>query len=412
MLEFLIALRYTGAKRRNGFISFISVTSLIGIILGVTALITVISVMNGFETELRKRILSMASHAVIVAPIGNMSEWQEAYKIAKKHQEVVGAAPYIETQGLVMKQSGSSGVLVRGVNPQLEPAVSEVTNNMTTGSLDSLQPGEFNAVLGSELAAHFNLTIGDKFTLFTPKANASVIGVIPRMKRFTVSGIFTVGMYEYDRSLLLTNIEDAARLYQFGKDITGVRLKLKDMFQAFDISREIADNLSEYHAVVDWSARHANFFRAIKIERTVMFIILTLIVAVAAFNIVSTMVMVVTDKESEIAILRTLGATPRQIRKIFIIQGAIIGVIGTMLGVICGVLLADNVETIVLLIEDLFATKFLSADVYYISDIPSEIKTRDIYKIALVSLVLSIMASWFPAQRAAKIKPAEALRYE
>lgn len=412
MLELLIALRYTRAKRRDGFISFISISSLVGIILGVTALITVLSVMNGFEKDLRERILGMASHATISAPIGSMRDWQQAYTKAGQHQEVVGAAPFIESQGLIVKSNSSSGVLVRGVNPELEPSVSVVKEKILSGSFDSLQSGEFNVVIGAELSAHFNLAIGDKMTLFTPKANASVIGVTPRMKRFNVSGIFKVGMYEYDRNLILINIEDAAKLYQFGEDVSGVRLKLKDMFQAFDVSREIANGLDEYHAVVDWTARHANFFRAIKIEKTVMFIILTLIIAVAAFNIVSTMVMVVTDKESEIAILRTLGTTPASIRRIFMFQGTIIGVLGTALGIICGVLLATNVENIVPAIERLFDVQFLDSSVYYISDIPSELNLSDVYKIGLVSLVLSIAATWFPARRAANIKPAEALRYE
>ncbi len=412
MLELLIALRYTRAKRRNGFISFISISSLVGIILGVTTLITVLSVMGGFEKDLRERILSMASHAIITAPIGNMHDWQEAYAKAGQHKEVIGAAPFIEAQGLIVKENSSSGVLVRGIDPKLEPSVSVVKQKMLTGTIEALKSGDFNVIIGAELAAHFNLAIGDKLTLFTPKANASVIGITPRMKRFNVSGIFEVGMYEYDRNMIITNIEDAAKLYQFDEDVTGVRLKLKDMFKAFEVSREIADGLSEYHAATDWTARHSNLFRAIKTEKTMMFIILSLIIAIAAFNIVSTMVMVVTDKESEIAILRTLGATPASIRKIFMFQGTIIGVVGTIIGVICGILLATNVETIVPAIERLFSVEFLDSSVYYISDIPSELNMSDVFKIALVSLVLSIAAAWFPARRAAKVKPAEALRYE
>jgi lipoprotein-releasing system permease protein len=410
--EVFVGLRYTRAKRRNHFISFISLTSMLGIALGVTALITVLSVMNGFEKELRERILGMASHATISALDGRLGDWRGAMATGMLHDEVIGAAPFVRSEVMLSHSGRVSGALLRGVMPEHEPDVSEITANLVTGSLDTLQPGEYGVVLGVELARYLGVWKGDRITVVTPEAGITPAGILPRLKRFTVTGLFEVGMYEYDRNLALVHIDDAGRLLRLDGAVSGVRLKLRDLFLAPQVVREVAGQLGGAFSVRDWTREHANFFRAIQTEKRVMFIILLLIVAVAAFNIVSTLVMTVNDKQADIAILQTLGSTPRSIMAVFIVQGALIGVIGTLLGLAGGIALALNVETLVPAIERLFGIRFLSPDVYYISDLPSDLHWSDVGRIAMMSLLLSLLATLYPAWRASRTQPAEALRYE
>ena len=410
--ELFIGLRYTHTKRRTHFISFISLTSMLGIALGVTALITVLSVMNGFERELRDRILGMASHASITTYGGQLRDWQGLAGQLAGHERVVAAAPYVRGESMLSNGKRVSGALLRGVLPALEGGVSDVVEHIRGGGIDLLHAGEYGIILGSELAIALGAGIGDAITVVSPQVSVGPTGIMPRLRRFTVVGIFEVGMYEYDRGVALVHISDAAKLFQLGDNVSGLRLRLDDIFAAPAVSRELAGQLQGDYRVEDWTRQHANFFRAVKTEKRVMFIILTLIVAVAAFNIVSTLIMVVTDKRSDIAILRTLGASPRSIMTIFIIQGVVIGVLGTVLGVAGGVGLALNVETIVPAIEKFFNIQFLAADVYYISDVPSELHWNDVWVMASVALVLSLLATLYPAWRAARTHPAEALRYE
>jgi len=411
-LPLFIGLRYTRAKRRTQFISFITLTSVMGIALGVTALITVLSVMNGFEAELRERILGMTSHASIVSAKGKLDDWQTLEPMLKKEPHILGWAPYVHGQVMINAGRKVSGAMLRGVSPALEPRVSEVVSKLTVGRLDQLTPGQYGIILGNELANYLGVFIGDKVTLITPQVNSTPAGIIPRLRRFTVTGVFKVGMYEYDRNLVLVHMSDAARLFRLGESVTGVRLKLDDLFNAPQIAHKLYDKLTGSLQISDWTQVHSNFFRAIKTEKRVMFIILLLIVAVAAFNIVSTLVMVVTDKRADIAILRTQGLTPLSVMGIFVVLGAIIGVVGTFVGVIGGVLLALNVETIVPAIERLIGVQFLAADVYYISDLPSKLEWSDVYYIAGMSFLLTLLATLYPAWQASQLKPAEELRYE
>ncbi len=411
-LELFVGLRYTRAKRRNHFISFISLISMLGIALGVTALITVLSVMNGFEQELRERILGMTAHATVAAYQGSLDEWRELQGFADQHAEVIATAPYIQKEGMLIHGNEVNGAMIRGILPDEEPKVSEVGEKMKRGWLGDLEPGGFGIILGVDLARLLGVVRGDKVTLVTPSANITPAGVLPRMKRFTVVGIYEVGMYEYDSAMALIHIQDAQKLFRMGEGVSGLRLKLTDMFEAPRISRELAENIPGIYAIRDWTQNHRNFFRAIKTEKTVMFIILMLIVAVAAFNIVSTLVMVVTDKAADIAILRTLGATPASIMGMFMVQGTLIGFIGTLLGLIGGVSLALNVEELVQAIEEWLGMEFLPGDVYYISKLPSELHWGDVGVIAAVSFLFSVLATLYPAWRASRTQPAEALRYE
>ena len=410
--ELYAGLRYTRAKRRNHFISFISAASMAGIAEGAMALITVLSVMNGFERELRTRILGMASHATISAFEGGLSGWQDAAKKAETHKEIVAVAPYIEGEGMIRVGSELSGTLLRGIDPERESRVNEVAQHMKAGQLTDLKPGEYKIVLGYEIAQAMGVGPGDKVDLMIPQASVTPAGVLPRFRRFTVAGVFKVGMYEYDRGMVLINLQDAQTLLRMGDNVTGVRLKLHDLFEAPRVAHELAQDMAGIYFVSDWTRSHANFFRAVKTEKMVMFIILSLIVGVAAFNIVSTLVMVVQDKQADIAILRTLGASPRSIMAIFMVQGSIIGVVGTLLGVVGGIALALNVERIVPLLEMLMGGPVLAPDVYYISDLPSELKWSDVTKISILSLTLGLLSTIYPAWRASRVQPAEALRYE
>ncbi len=411
-LEIFIGLRYTRAKRRNHFISFISLTSMLGIALGVAVLITVISVMNGFEKELRERILGVVSHATVQAVGKPLHDWTLMVDLLREYDEVIGVAPYIQAEGMLSQGAVVSGTLIRGILPSQEGEVSELGEKMLVGKLDNLRAGEFGIILGKALALSLRASVGDRVTLITPQASVTAVGILPRLKRFTVVGIFEIGMYEYDSALALLHIEDASRLYRLDGGVTGVRMKLDNMFLAPRLSHQLLAELPFGYRASDWTRQHANFFRAIQMEKTVMFVILFLIVAVAAFNIVSTLVMMVTDKESDIAILRTLGASPISIMGVFIVQGTLIGVIGTLLGTVGGVVLALNVESLVPAIERLFNIEFLAADVYYISDLPSDMRTADVMTISIASLFICLIATLYPAWRASRTQPAEALRYE
>jgi lipoprotein-releasing system permease protein len=410
--ELFVGLRYTRAKRRNRFISVISLISVVGITIGVAALIVVMSVMNGFQKELRTRILGVASHVQLQGFEGQLANWQAVAEQARMNREVVAAAPYVNQQGLIAHQQSVQGALIRGVLPDLEDKVADIGGHMRAGKLGNLRPGEFGIVLGSELAYSVGASLGDKVVLIAPQGQVTPAGILPRIKQFTVAGIFEVGMYEYDAGLALIHLQDAQKLYRMADLVSGVRLKLTDLFLAPKVSRELMRTMNADVMVVDWTRSHANFFRAVQIEKRVMFIILTLIVAVAAFNLVSTLVMAVTEKQADIAILRTLGATPGSILKIFVIQGAVVGVFGTLSGVLLGVVTALNVETIVPVIESLFHVQFLAKDVYYISDLPSDLHSDDVLSVGAVSLVLSLLATLYPSLRASRTNPAEALRYE
>jgi lipoprotein-releasing system permease protein len=410
--ELLVGLRYTRAKRRNHFISFISLTSMAGIALGVAALIVVLSVMNGFQTELRARILGVASHVQISGANNKVADWQAVVAIAAKHPRVRAAAPFVNGQGMLSAGQAVRGAIVRGILPAEEDSVAEIGRHMRAGRLDALKAGEFGMVLGADLARSISAMPGDKVTLIAPQGQVTPAGVIPRLKQFTVVGIFEIGYIEADAGLAIVHLEDAQRLYQMDSSVSGVRLKLDDLFAARTVAREVMMKLGNEFYATDWTRVHANFFRAVEIEKRVMFIILTLIMAVAAFNIVSTLVMLVTDKQADIAILRTLGASPRSVMQIFVVQGALIGVIGTLIGVVAGVLVGWNVETVVPAIESVLGFKFLSKDVYMIPDIPSDVQAMDVATIALVSLGLSFFATLYPSWRAARVNPAEALRYE
>jgi len=412
--ELFVGLRYTRAKRRNHFISFISMTSMVGIALGVAALIVVLSVMNGFQQELRSRILGVASHMQITGPDNQLADWQFVAGRLKDAPHVEAAAPYIMAQGMLSYGAAVQGAIVRGVLPEAEGQVAEIGAQMRTGSLTDLQAGEFGIVLGAELAQALGVMVGDKVVLLAPQGQFTPTGLIPRVKQFKVVGLFEISMYEYDAGLALIHMDDAAVLYRMGDKVSGLRLKLDDMFHAPVMTHELAAVLGDYgrYYVSDWTQQHANFFRAVQMEKRVMFIILTLIVAVAAFNIVSTLVMAVTDKRADIAIMRTFGASPRSIMQIFIVQGALIGVIGTVVGAIIGIVVAQNIDVIVPAIERLFNIQFLAKDVYYISDLPSQLLWSDVGVIVVLSFLLSLLATLYPSWKAAKTNPAEALRYE
>jgi lipoprotein-releasing system permease protein len=388
-LEAFIGLRYVRAKRRNHFISFISLTSMMGIALGVTTLITVMSVMNGFEKELRARILGAISHATIQPANGSLMEWRNVIERVSRHPEVDGAAPYIE-EGVWLQGDESAGAFIRGVHPEFESRVSEVHEKMLAGKLTDLKPGEYGIILGIGLASRLRVGPGDRVTVIAPRLKATPVGASPLMRRFTVVGAFEFGEFENDSALALVHIEDAARLFRMPAGSTGgVRLHLKDMYRAWAVARDISGTMEGHYIVRDWTQERGNLFQAVRTEKTVMWVILSLIIAVAAFNIISMLVMVVTDKQADIAILKTMGTRPATVMRIFMIQGTIIGVIGTLLGVI-GV----------------------PSDIYYITELPSDLKTDDLVKFALMSLGMSLLSTIYPSWRAARTHPAEALSYE
>ncbi|MFW2439859.1 MAG: lipoprotein-releasing ABC transporter permease subunit [Arenicellales bacterium] len=411
-LELYIGLAYTRAKRRTEFISFISLASMLGTALGVTALITVLSVMNGFGEELRSRILSVAAHVTVTEPGNELTDWQSVQQQVSGNEKVLGSAPYVLAQGLLTRKSKSSGVMVRGILPAEELSVSSLGENMKGGKIEQLAAGEYRIVLGQELAWSLGVWVGDKVTLMAPQASVTAAGILPRMKRFTVAGVFEAGMYEYDSGLVMIHIADAQKLYRLGEKVTGLRLKLDEIDDAPLFSLELGNQLGALYRIRNWTQENVSFFRALKIERNVMFVILMLIVAVAAFNLVSTLVMVVTDKQADIAILRTLGMSPANIMTVFIYQGIIIGLIGTLLGLLGGIALAMNVSAIVSAIEGFFQVQFMPPDLYYISGFPSRLDWNDVAIIGVLSFVMSVLATLYPAWRASRTQPAEALRYE
>ena len=410
--ELFVGLRYTRAKRRTHFISFISLISMLGIALGIAALITVMSVMNGFEREVRARILGAAAHIQLLGGEGGLADWQAVADAAAKDPEVVGAAPFVQAQGLLSNGSAVRGVYVRGIVPEAENRVAEFGKHMRAGALEALQPGGFGIVIGIGIARALQLQVGDKVTLIAPQGQVTPAGLMPRLKQFTVVGVFALDHNEFDQGLALVRMEDAQVLYRLDGQVSGVRLKVRDIDRAPETARRIGARMPGEVGVLDWTQQNVNYFRAVQIEKRMMFIILTLIIAVAAFNLVSTLVMVVTDKLPDIAILRTLGVSPGSVMQIFIVQGAVIGVVGTLLGVIGGVLLALNIDTVVPFIERTFHFQILSSEVYYISELPSDLHWRYVWSVALVSLVLAFLATLYPSWRAARVNPAEALRYE
>ncbi len=410
--EYWIGTRYVRSRSSNGFVSLISAISMLGIAIAVTVLIVVMSVVNGFERELKDRLLAMTAHAVIEGVDGELDDPTELIEIAVKNPRVTAAAPYVEGQALLVFEKQLSGAELRGIDPQQEATVSGVGGVMQTGKLTDLARGDFNIVLGVELAAAIKVSVGDKVTVTLAEGIVTPAGIVPRTKRFTVSGIYRVGMYEFDRRLAFINIGDAQKLYRMRDAVSGVRLNVTEIYNAPAIVREVALENGELVLVSDWTRRHVNFFRSIQITKSILFVILMMVIAVAAFNIVSTLVMVVKDKQSDIAILRTIGASPMSILKIFVTQGSIVGIAGTLAGVVFGMLLALNLESIIGFFESVFGIKFLAADVYFISDLPADLKYGDVALVAAIALALALLSTIYPAWVAAKTAPAEALRYD
>ena len=411
-LELMIGLRYTRAKRRNHFISFISMISMLGIVLGVWALITVMSIMNGFHADLRDRILFVVSHVTVSSNAGYLDEWRQVSAQIADHPYLEAQAPYVLGQSLLTKGKTVMGALIRGINPEEEKNVSQVLQHIVNGDDSLLRSGSFSIVLGKYLALSLGVSLGEKITVVAPKGKMTPAGLLPRMKRFTVVGIFDIDMYEYDSGIALIHINDARKLLDIGDAVSGVRLKLKDVEQARMVRWEIGQILGSQFRVRDWTQEYTNFFRALEIEKRVVFITLLLIIAVAAFNIIATLVMIVTDKQSDVAILRTLGMSPVGIMKIFIVQGVLIGVVGTISGSLLGILTAINIETLIPALESLFNTELFPSDVYVISDFPGKLRWADVLLVVSASLGMSLLATIYPALRAAQVNPAEALRYE
>jgi len=413
--ELAVGLRYTlsgrRAGRRNGFISFISALSVAGIALGVAALIVVLSVMNGFQKEVRDRMLSVLSHIEVIATDKPMLDWPAVLEQTRRDPRIVAGAPYVSGQAMLTRDDSVRGVLVRGIDPALEPKVSELGTQVVQGRLDSLVPGEFGIAIGRALARQVGVALGDRIALIAPQGTVTPAGVVPRVRQFTVVAIFESGHFEYDATLVLTALDDAAKLFRV-EGVSGLRLRTTDMQQAPRIAGELMRTLDPSLFARDWSRENRNWFAAVQIEKRMMFIILTLIVAVAAFNLVSMLVMTVTDKRSDIAILRTLGAAPRSVMAVFIVQGALVGLLGTLIGVTLGTLLALNVGPVVGSIEQLFGFQVLPSGVYFISYLPSDLHWSDVVTIGLTSSVLAFAATIYPSLRAASVRPAEALRYE
>jgi lipoprotein-releasing system permease protein len=412
--EWLVGLRYTRAGRRssrNSFISFISLISMAGIALGVAALIVVLSVMNGFQKEVRDRMLSVLPHIEVFDASGALADWRATALQVQQNKAILGTAPYVDAQAMIINDGVMRGVILRGILPEEEPKVSIVASKVKAGKLSDLREGEFNIILGIELARAMHVGIGDKVTLAAPESQLTPAGMVPRLKGFTVVAVFEAGHFEFDSGMAFIHISDAEKFFRQSAP-SGIRLRIQDMLQAPQIAHELRNSLPENLIPRDWSQQNSNYFAAVKTEKTMMFIILTLIIAVAAFNLVSTLVMTVTEKQADIAILRTLGASPWSIMKIFMIQGALVGLLGTALGVGSGIVVALNIDVIVPFIERILGIQFLAKEVYVISSLPSDLHWSDVWTIGGVALVLAFLATIYPSWRAARVKPAEALRYE
>ena len=411
-LELFIGGRYTLARRRNRFVSFISFASVLGIMVGVMFLITILSVMNGLELELRERLLGISSHVTIYETDGRMEEWSGLQKQVKTLQGVKGVAPFVEKQVLLSDDKLFKGMILQGIDPDLNSQVSNVSDKLLIGQLSDLKPRSYGLVLGAEAAQELNVGVGDKLTVIVPKLRVTPLGVVPRIKRFTVIGIHKVNMQAFDSLVALVNIEDGARIFGERGSVKGLRVMLDDALQAPEVAQSIARQLGERYRIVDWSQENKVFFDAIRTEKVMMTIILFLVVCVAVFNLIASLVMSVNEKQSDVAILQTLGLAPQRIRRIFMIQGSILGVAGTVLGVVLGVLLSLNVESLIFWLESSFNFKIFPDDLFYISKVPSTLKGSDVAVIASISLLLSILATIYPAIKAQRIQPAESLRYE
>ena len=410
--EYWIGRRYVCSRSTNGFISLISAISILGIAIAVAVLMVVLSVVNGFERELRDRLLAMSAHASIEHPDGRLADWPGWVELAESRMDVTAAAPFVDGQGLLVFGNALTGAEFRGVEPTLENSVSGVGDTVVEGELTTLRAGDYNIILGNELASVLGAGVNDRVTVTLAEGVVTPAGIVPRTRSFTVSGIYRVGMYEFDRRLAFIHLQDAQRLFRKSTDVTGVRLAVTDVFDAPNIVRETALDGGGGVLVSDWTRHHVNFFRSIQITKSILFVILLMVIAVAAFNIVSTLVMVVKDKQSDIAILRTAGATPGDVMRIFVAQGSVIGIVGAVAGMIIGVLLALNLEHIVQFMEGFFGIKILAADVYFISDLPSDLRVSDVIRITSIALVLALLSTLYPAWRGAKTMPAETLRYD
>ena len=410
--EWWVGARYLRSTHRRGFVSFVAAMSVTGLTLGVAVLIVVLSVMNGFERELRSRILAVTSHATLMGLEGTLEDWQQAREVAVARPGVLQAVPYIEARGMIAAGSRVQGTLVRGVDPPIEKKATGLADRVQTGSIDALQAGSWNVILGESLARDLGVAVGDKVVLIAPEATATPDGVVPRMRRLTVAGVFASGMYEFDQGLILMNLRDAARLYRLGDGVSGLRLALEDPLQAPVVVRDLALALGGGYFVSDWTRVHANFFQSIELTKGLMFVILLMVVAVAAFNIVATLVMIVKEKQADIALLRTLGASPNSILQTFAVQGVLIGLAGTVAGSALGIVLAFNVESIVHGLEAIFGIQFLDAKVYFMSDLPAHVEWLDVLRVAGVAFVLCALATLYPAWQAARTQPAEALRHD
>jgi len=415
--EWLIGTRYLRSTHRRGFVSFVALMSVCGLMLGVATLIVVLSVMNGFERELRNRILAVTSHATIAGLNGTLPEWQAVQAAVRRQSGVEAAVPYIESQAMLAHGTALAGANVRGVLPQEERTATGLAQHIVSGRLDELTAGSYGIILGSALARELHAAVGDTVVLIAPQGTATPTGVVPRMRRFRVVGVFSSGMYEFDRGLALTHLQDAARLFRAAAGVTGLRLAFNDPLHAPTLVRQVARRVSQQLGiqgfyVTDWTQDHANFFRSIEITKSMLFVILLMLVAVAAFNIVATLVMIVKEKQTDIAILRTLGAAPRNVLLTFAVQGVLIGLAGTLAGAALGTLLADNLEKLVAGLERLLGTQFLDARVYYMSDLPAYVELGDVVRVCAVALALCVLATIYPAWRAARTAPAQALRHE
>ena len=410
--ELFIGLRYTRSRQRTRFISVISLISIVGIALGMTVLITVLSVFNGFQREVRTRMLGAVAHIQVSDVTERVGDWKAVVAAVSRHPKVKATAPYVNAQGLLTSGGNVHGAFLRGIVPELEDTVDDLGKNMRRGELTNLKPGEFGIVLGDALARQLGVVPGDVVVLVAPQGQVTPAGMIPRLRQFTVVGIFNVGHYEIDSTLALVHIEDAQRLYRMGTDVSGVRVKLDDLFEAPRVARELLHLLPPNATVLDWTRMNATYFRAVDLEKRMMSLLLFFIIAIAAFNLVSSLFMVVKEKNADIAILRTLGASPGGVMRVFMIQGVLIGFTGVLFGIVFGVLGALNVDVILGFVEKVFGFRFLDPSVYQITELPSELHTQDVIVTAIVAFGLSALATIYPSWRASKVNPAEALRYE